>query len=59
MVSKIFCLIKKEQTDLGIEFQSSKLGKGKRLTEERAVIEELAKQKLTILNKRGKCNETK
>lgn len=54
-----FCLIKKEQVKLGIKFQENKTKIGGRLTEKRAKSEELAKQKLTILNKRGKNHENK
>lgn len=52
-----FSIIKKEQTKLGIAFQSTKQGRGVRLSAERAEFEESLKQKLTILNKRGKNNE--
>lgn len=54
---KPYTLIKKEQTDLGIKFQKEKGTRGTRLTPERAILEEDAKQKLTVLNKRGKNHE--
>lgn len=48
-----YVIIKKEQVELAITFQSTKVGKGKRVDDSRVEFEMNSKIKLTALNLRG------